>query len=104
MREFGRSINGLVVNFDLVMVLVPVTQPAQVRDFLGAEAGLLRAAERELGQALQRGTGAGLAVAQVDYILLATPEADPLRLAERGNLALALANAGWLRARVERLL
>ena len=79
-------------------------QPEQVRDFLGAEAGLLRAAERELRQALQRETGLGPAVAQVDYILLATPEADPLRLAERGNLALALANAGWLRARVERLL
>jgi hypothetical protein len=79
-------------------------RPAQVRDFLSAEAGLLRAAERELGQALQRGTGTGPAAAQVDYIQLATPEADPQRLAERGNLALALANARWLRARVERLL
>jgi hypothetical protein len=79
-------------------------QPAQVRDFLSAEAGLLRAAERELGQALQRETGTGPAVSRVDYILLATPEADPQRLAKRGNLALALANARWLRARVERLL
>jgi hypothetical protein len=78
-------------------------QPAQVRDFLAAEAGLLLAAERELGQALRQGTRTGPAVAQADYILLATPEADPERLAERGNLALALANARWLRARLERL-
>jgi hypothetical protein len=77
---------------------------AQVREFLAAEAGLLRAAERELGQALQEGTGTGPAVAQVDYIQLATPEADPQRLAKRGNLALALASARWLRSRLERLL
>ncbi len=79
-------------------------QAAQVRDFLRAEVGLLQAAERELEKALQRGTGTGPAVALVDYILLATPEADPRRLADRGNLALALANARWLRPRVERLL
>jgi hypothetical protein len=42
-------------------------------------------------------------VALVDYVLLATPEADPQRQAERGNLALALANARWLRARLQRL-
>jgi len=78
-------------------------QPAQVREFLSAEAGLLRTAERELEQALEQKAGTGTAVAQVDYILLATPEADPQRLAERGNLALALANARWLRARLERL-
>ena len=68
-----------------------------------AEAGLLQAAERELEGALARGTGSGRAVAAVDYVLLATPEADPQRLADRGNLALALANARWLRARVQRL-
>ncbi len=79
-------------------------RPEQLREFLVAETGLLRAAERELGQALQRGAGPGPAVALVDYIQLATPEADPQRLAGRGNLALALANARWLRARLERLL
>ena len=78
-------------------------RPAQVRDFLHAEAALLQAAESELGEALRRGTGPGPAVARVDYVLLATPEADPQRLAEPGNLALALANARWLRARVQRL-
>ena len=78
-------------------------RPAQVQDFLRAEAGLLQAAESELGEALRRGTGPGPAVAHVDYVLLATPEADPQRLAERGNLALALANTRWLRARVQRL-
>ena len=39
----------------------------------------------------------------VDYLLLFSPEADPQRQAERGNLALALANARWLRARLQRL-
>jgi hypothetical protein len=78
-------------------------RPSQVGDFLNAEAELLRAAERELKEALDKGTPAGPAVAQVDYILLSTPEADPQRLAERGNLALALASARWLRARLERL-
>jgi hypothetical protein len=85
---------------------LPLFSPraAQVRDFLSAEAGLLLAAERELGLALKQGAGTGPAVAQVSYIQLATPEADPQRLAQRGNLALALANARWLRARLERLL
>jgi hypothetical protein len=77
--------------------------PDRLRGFLRAEAELLRAAEDELEQALQRGAGPGPAVQAVDYVLLATPEADPQRQAERGNLALALANARWLRARVERL-
>jgi hypothetical protein len=82
-------------------------RPGQVRDFLRGEAGLLQAAESELEEALGKGakpgSGPGPAVALVDYVLLATPEADPQRLAERGNLALALANARWLRARLERL-
>jgi hypothetical protein len=78
-------------------------RPEQVRDFLHTEAGLLQEAERELAEALRGATGPGSAVARVDYILLATPEADPQRLAKRGNLALALANARWLRARLERL-
>jgi hypothetical protein len=78
-------------------------RPAQVRDFLQSEAGLLQTAESELELALKRGTGPGAAVARVDYVLLATPEADPQRQAAPGNLALALANARWLRARVERL-
>jgi hypothetical protein len=78
-------------------------RPAQVRDFLHSEAGLLQAAESELELALKRGTGHGAAVARVDYVLLATPEADPQRQAAPGNLALALANARWLRARVQRL-
>jgi hypothetical protein len=81
--------------------------PVQVRDFLRGEAGLLQAAEKELEEALGKGSGAGPgpgpAVALVDYVLLATPEADPQRQAERGNLALALANARWLRARLQRL-
>jgi hypothetical protein len=75
---------------------------AGVRDFLRSEAGLLREAEEELARVLRTGSGPGPATALVDYILLATPEADPRRLAERGNLALALANARWLRARLER--
>jgi hypothetical protein len=78
-------------------------RPEQVRDFLRREAALLRDAEQALVTALQAEAGLGPAVARVDYILLATPEADPERLAERGNLALALANARWLRGRMERL-
>ncbi len=86
--------------------VLPAFAPAaaEVLDFLRAEAGLLKEAEEELVQGLKAGTGPGPATARVDYILLATPEADPRRLAERGNLALALANARWLRARLERLL
>ncbi len=82
-------------------------RPALVRDFLRGEAGLLRAAEKELEEALGQGAGTGSgpgpAVGQVDYLLLFSPEADPRRQAERGNLALALANARWLRARLQRL-
>jgi hypothetical protein len=78
-------------------------QPAQVRGFLLREAALLREAEQELEAALRQGSAPGSAVAAAGYVLLATPEADPERLKDRGNLALALANARWLRARLQRL-
>jgi len=82
----------------------------EVRRFLLREVQLLRAAEAELAKSLGQDRGlatssaaASPAVAAVEYILLCTPEADPERLAERGNLGLGLANARRLRGSLERL-
>ena len=78
-------------------------EPGEVRAFLKREVELLREAEGELQGALARGGGTAAGLKAVDYVLLATPEADPERLADRGNLALGLANARWLRGLLERL-
>jgi hypothetical protein len=85
---------------------------AEVRRFLLREIGLLREAEAELRGRLgprqgrertRAATPPAPALAAVEYVLLATPEADPERLAEMGNLGLALANARRLRGTLERL-
>jgi len=78
-------------------------RPEEVRRFLLREIGLLRAAEAGLRASLAQGRGPAPELAAVEYVLLCTPEADPERLAERGNLGLGLANAGRLRGALERL-